>query len=416
MCTIVRCSWLRESRVSLTFLTLVATLLLGFAAPQADAQSFNALYEFQGGSDGGAPNDLIRDSGGNLYGTTIAGGTTIFGTVFKLDTSGTKTILYNFTDGSDGGEPHGSLVMDSNGNTYGTAEFGGNLSVLCGGMQGCGVVFKIDPSGNETVLYSFTGGADGGQPLAGLAIDDAGNLYGTTLGGGLPNCNYFAFGCGVVFKVDISGQETVLYSFKGGADGGAPSSPVIRDSSGNLYGLTTGVGAGSGGTVFKLDTNGNETVLHAFSGGPDGSQPYGALVRDRKGNLYGTTYGGGVIDPNQCNYGGCGVVFKVSSRGKEDVLYSFTGGASGWAPLAGLALDKKENLYGTAASGGAGTYCCGVVFKLDRKHQQTVLHTFSGAADGGSPEAGIIRDGSGNLYGTALLGTYGSGVVFKLTP
>jgi uncharacterized repeat protein (TIGR03803 family) len=406
MCTI--------SRLSLT--VLVATLLFGVAGSQAHAQTFNAMYEFQGGSDGGGPNDLIRDSAGNFYGTTVTGGTTIFGTVFKFDPSGTKTILHNFTGGSGGGEPHGSLVMDTQGNIYGTAEFGGNLSVLCGGMQGCGVVFKIDSTGNETVLYSFTGGADGGQPLAGLTIDEAGNLYGTTLGGGLPNCNYFAFGCGVVFKVDTFGQETVLHSFKGGADGGVPASPVIRDSSGNLYGETSGVGAGSGGTVFKLDANGNETVLHAFSGGQDGSQPYGGLVQDHKGNLYGTTYGGGIIDPNQCNYGGCGVVFRVSSGGKEVVLYSFTGGASGWGPVAGLALDKKENLYGTAALGGAGTYCCGVAFKLNRKHQETVLHTFSGAADGGSPETGMIRDGNGDLYGTALLGSYGNGVIFKLTP
>jgi uncharacterized repeat protein (TIGR03803 family) len=138
-------SWFSKLLASFFGVTVV---LLALTGSRVEAQTFDSLYEFQGGNDGGGPNDLIRDSNGNLYGTTITGGTTIFGTVFKLDSSGTKTILYNFTGGSDGGEPHGSLVIDTNGNLYGTAEFGGNLSVLCEGMQGCGVVFKIDSSGN----------------------------------------------------------------------------------------------------------------------------------------------------------------------------------------------------------------------------------------------------------------------------
>ena len=404
-------------RLGRYLLTLVcATPFVLVSATDVRAQTLTPLYEFQGGADGGSPNDLVRDSAGNLYGTTIAGGKTIFGTVFKVDSSGKKTILYDFMGGSDGTEPHGNLVLDATGNLYGTTEYGGNLGVQCVGMQGCGVVFKVDPHGNETVLYSFTGGADGGQPLAGLAMDSAGNLYGTTAGGGNSGCSYWAVGCGVVFKIDPTGHETVLYRFTGGNDGGVPASPVILDSSGNIYGLTSGVGAGSAGTVFKLDTSGKETVLHLFSGGADGSQPYGVLVRDKQGHLYGTTYGGGIYDPSHCNYGGCGVVFKVSSKGKEKVLYSFIGGTDGWGPLAGLVRDKKGNLYGTSALGGVSQYCCGVLFRLSPKRQFSPMHTFTGGTDGGSPETDMIQDKAGNLYGAALGGTYGSGVAFELTP
>jgi uncharacterized repeat protein (TIGR03803 family) len=404
-----RAMWYRLSMSVFVF------LFLGVLPSAGVAQILNALYEFQGNSDGGGPNAVIRDSAGNLYGTTVTGGIAVYGTVFKVDPSGKKTTLYEFKGGTDGEQPHGNLVFDANGNLYGTTEYGGNLSVSCGGYQGCGVIFKIDPAGNETTLYSFTGGSDGGEPLAGLARDTAGNLYGTTAGGGLPGCNYFTQGCGVVFKLDPSGKETVLHTFGGGSDGGASNSPVILDPSGNLYGMTTGINA-NGGTVFKVDPSGNETVLHAFTNSPDGEQPYGTLVLDNKGNLFGTTYGGGIFDPNACNYGGCGVVFKVTPAGKEHVLYSFPGGANGWGPTAGLVRDKSGNLYGTAALGGLSQYCCGVLFELDRKRQQTILHTFSGGADGGSPITDLIQDKAGNFYGSALGGTYGSGVVFQLIP
>lgn len=390
-------------------------LLLAFLTSPGTAQIFNALYEFQGGSDGGGPNGMIRDSAGNLYGTTVTGGIAVYGIVFKLDTSGKKTTLYEFKGGTDGEQPHGNLLLDANGNLYGTTEYGGNLSVSCGGYPGCGVVFKLDPSGNETVLYSFTGGSDGGEPLAGLAMDNAGNLYGTTAGGGLPGCDYFTQGCGVVFKLDTSGKETVLHTFGGGSDGGASNSPVILDPSGNVYGMTTGINA-NGGTVFKLDPSGNETILHAFTGSPDGEQPYGALVLDKNGNVYGTTYGGGIFDPNSCNYGGCGVVFKVTPVAKEQVVYSFPGGPNGWGPTAGLVRDKSGNLYGTAALGGMSQYCCGVLFELNPKRQQTILHSFTGGEDGGSPGTDLIQDNAGNLYGTAYGGTYGDGVIFQVIP
>ena len=411
----MRSSIVAHKRCRQLSLCVSTLLLVAVFSSTATAQMFSSLYEFQGGSDGGGPSSVIRDSAGNLYGTTVTGGIAVYGTVFKVDTSGKKTILYEFKGGTDGEQPHGNLVLDANGSLYGTAEYGGNLSFSCGGYPGCGVVFKLDPRGNETVLYSFTGGSDGGEPLAGLAIDKAGNLYGTTAGGGIPGCNYFTQGCGVVFKLDPSGKETVLHTFGGGSDGGASNSPVILDASGNLYGLTTGINA-NGGTVFKVDSSGNETVLHAFTGSPDGEQPYGTLVLDKNGNVYGTTYGGGIFDPNACNYGGCGVVFKVTPAGKEQILYSFPGGANGWGPTAGLVRDKKGNLYGTAALGGMSQLCCGVVFALNPKRQQTILHSFTGGADGASPETDLIQDNAGKFYGTALGGTYGSGVVFQIIP
>ena len=223
-------------RAKIVFAAVMITIIvLTILSANANAQTLTPLYEFQGGTDGGGVNDLIRDAAGNLYGTTIAGGTGFHGTVFKLDTAGTKTILHNFGGGSDGNAPHGKLVMDAAGNLYGTAEFGGDPDVSCTGYHGCGVVFKLDQTGRETTLYSFTGGADGAMPLAGLYRDHAGNLYGTAAGGGKTGCICLP-GCGVVFKLTPGGQETVLYSFGGANDSGFPASPVIRDSSGNLYG------------------------------------------------------------------------------------------------------------------------------------------------------------------------------------
>ncbi|MGB7438829.1 MAG: choice-of-anchor tandem repeat GloVer-containing protein [Candidatus Acidiferrum sp.] len=188
-----------------------------------------------------------------------------------------------------GASPNGALIRDSGGDLYGTTNGGGT--------SGAGVVFKLDTSGNETVLYSFTGGSDGGYPLSGVISDSGGNLYGTTQGGG-------ASAAGVVFKLDTSGHETVLYSFTGGVDGGYPLWVTLaRDSAGNVYGTTAGGGASGYGVVFKLDPLGNETVLHGFTGGDDGASPYAGVVLGPDGNLYGTTPFGG-----QTN---AGVVFEI---------------------------------------------------------------------------------------------------------
>jgi uncharacterized repeat protein (TIGR03803 family) len=217
------------------------------------------------------------------------------------------------------------------------------------------VVYKLDASGHETVLYSFTGGADGGTPVAGVIRDSAGNLYGTTEYGGNVNC-IDTMGCGVVYKVDTSGHESVLHTFSGGDDGSFPYAGVILDSAGNLYG-TTEQGGDESGVVYKLDPAGQETVLHAFcslTGCTDGVQPVAGVILDSAGNLYGTTLSGGA--------GQYGVVYEMDTAGTLTVLYSFTNGADGGFPEAGVIRGPSGDLYGTATSGGKGG--AGVVFKI----------------------------------------------------
>jgi uncharacterized repeat protein (TIGR03803 family) len=248
---------------------------------------------------------------------------------------------------------------------------------------------------NEVVVHNF-GGAGGVNPYAGVIRDPAGNLYGTTLDGGAANE-------GVVYKLDTTGHETVLYSFTGGADGAQPVAGVIRDSAGNLYGTTQYGGVGAG-VVYKLDTAGHETVLYSFTGGADGAFPDASVIRDSAGNLYGTTLQGGIV--------GTGSVYKLDTTGQETVLYSFKGGADGGYPNAGVIRDPAGNLYGTTPLSGAAN--AGVVYKLDTRGQETVLYSFRGGADGGNPSAGVIRTSAGNLYGTAGGGRYGKGVLFVL--
>jgi uncharacterized repeat protein (TIGR03803 family) len=328
------------------------------------ASSFTVLHTFAGPpTDGERPlAGLIRDGAGNLYGTTVTGGAYGGGVVFKLSATGTYTVLHSFTGGGTGGI-HAGLVRDAADNLYGTTEGAGAF--------GRGVVFELNPSGTETVLHSFNG-ADGELPSGGLLRDAAGNLYGTAGGG--------ASGDGVVFELIRcssvpSGYEPrvrVLYSFTGGADGFLPLAGVIRDGEGNLYGTTYFGGTKSGacqnggcGVVFKLSPTGIETVLHTFDWA-DGGNPVAGLVQDAAGNLYGTTSGGGVESSACQTYsGGCGVVFELI-RGDSGydfkVLYTFTGGADGGGPGAGLIRDPAGNLYGTASVGGSGGV--GVVFKL----------------------------------------------------
>ena len=303
-------------------------------------------------------------------------------------------MLYAFTGGADGANPAAyaaaGVIRDSAGNLYGTTRDGGT---------GYGVVFKLDTAGQETVLHSFTGGIDGAYPVGGVIRDSAGNLYGTAAAGGTA-------GAGVVFKVNKAGKQTVLYAFRGGDDGGNPDAGVIRDSAGNLYGTTQTYGAENVGVVYKLDTAGNETVLHSFTGGADGGHPYpGGLIRDSAGNLYGTASNGGTAN--------VGVVYKLNKAGKEKVLYSFTC-SGGCYPDAGVIRDSAGNLYGTTTLGGGGS---GVVFKLDTTGQETVLYSFTGGADGSIPYGGLISDPAGNLYGTTYYGgAANAGAVYKLTP
>lgn len=321
----------------------------------------------------------------------------------------TFTTLYKFTGGTDGGNPYGSLIRNVRGDLYGTTNNGGDL--LCGAPYGCGTVFKLHGH-KETVIHSFTGSkGDGAHPSSGLIWDEAGNLYGTTTYGGLPYCP-FTFGCGTVFKIDKADKETVVYSFclKNWpcADGYWPVAGLVRDPAGNLYGTAPNGGIYFvGGTVFKLDNTGKLTVLRSF----DQGGPYAGLIRDAEGDLYSTTIGDGL-------YGG-GTVFKMHGH-TETVLYSF--GPSqfdGFWPFGRLTRDEEGTFYGTTEAGGSytcGGVGCGTVFKLDKSRTATFLHRFAtDGKDGVSPVAGLVRDSNGNLYGTTPYGgIYGNGTVFKL--
>ena|ERR1017187_893151 len=378
------------------------TFLAQPVEPPTTARRYTVLHTFQG-SDGAYPyGNLVRDSGGSLYGTTSNGGTANAGVIYKLETTGKYTVLYTFT-GMNGALPNG-LIRDSTGNLYGTTEIGGRA--------GAGVVYEFDTSGQETVLYSFTGGADGAQPYAGVFRDSAGNLYGTTEYGGTSGSYNCPSGCGVVYKLDATGHYTVLHSFTGGVAGGNTQAGVIRDSAGNLYGTTQYGGTVDQGVVYKVDTVGHEAVLHNFTGFPDGSHPHAGVIRDSEGNLYGTTVGGGAEGAN------AGVVYKLYAE-NESVLYSFGGNSTLLQPYTGVIRDSAGNLYGTTAYGGdlaeCGGFGCGVVYKLDTTGTCTVLHSFTGA--GGQYPTALIRDSKGNLYGTAQTGGKNNlGVVFKLAP
>jgi uncharacterized repeat protein (TIGR03803 family) len=393
-----------KSRMSMYVATILFAGLTIFARVPVWAQTFTLLHAFVGGTDGGAPwAGLVLDGAGNLYGTTSQGGLGLFGcpqgcgTVYKVNTTGKETVLHSFgLSATDGASPmYGSLFRDAAGNLYGTTGYGGT--------HNSGTVFRVSPTGKETVLYSFAGGTDGGFPYAGVVRDKVGNLYGTTYVRGSGCAPY---GCGTVFKVNSSGAENVLYSFTGTPDGAHPYG-LVRDNVGNLYGTTAQGGTTGLGTVFEVNSAGKETAKYSFTGGTDGAIPYAGVVRDSAGNLYGTVAFAGA--------NGLGVVFKVNTAGEETVLYSFTGGTDGGIPFAGVIRDSAGNLYGTTTQGGA--YGQGTVFKVDTTGTETVLHSFTGGTDGGFPYAPLVRDKAGNLYGTALYsGAYGWGTVFKVAP
>lgn len=391
--------------------TLVCWLAFGCLS---FAQTFTLLHDFASSPDGNSSfAGLIRNAQGNLFGTTCCGGTFGFGTVFKTNGAGKETVLYSFAGPPDGAFPHGALIGDAAGNLYGTTSEGGTSNF--------GTVFKVDPTGHETVLYNFVGNGDGKEPLGRLTMDAAGNLYGTTQQGG-------AADCGTVFKLDSTGNETVLYTFAGGNDGCFPEAGVVRDGAGNLYGTTFYGGLvnsciGSCGVVFKVSPSGKEAVLYRFTGtGGDGNAPQGDLIRDAAtGNLYGTTAEGGA--PHSKATVGNGIVFKLDAAGNETVLYAFLGtnvGGDGANPTAGLVRDAAGNFYGTTSGGGAANF--GTVFQLDAAGHESVLYTFTGGPDGATPFGGLMRDAAGTLYGTSwgggktACGRYGCGSVFKLTP
>jgi uncharacterized repeat protein (TIGR03803 family) len=305
-------------------------------------------------------------------------------------------------------------------------------------------VFKLAPTGKLTVLHRFHGPPDGfgPGPVGGLILDAKGNLYGTTADGGPAECLTSALpGCGTVFKLDQAGKVTILDGFTGYTDGANPTGSLLRDAAGNLYGTASGSDLANqvffGGTVFKVDTSGNETTLwdFGFNGGSPGDTPVGGLVVDAAGDLYGTAEFGGDLTCASGGGFGCGIVFKLDTSGQLTALYKFTGGADGAEPRGGLVLDEEGNLYGTTVQGGNSSACsvppyflgCGTVFKLDPSGTETVLHRFTGGSDGGVPGDGLIQDARGSLYGTTFQGGAfppscgsapyaGCGVVFKITP
>ena len=303
------------------------------------------LHSFDpNGTDGAYPVASLVMYKGHLYGTTVEGGTYgIDGTVFELThtTKGwTETILHSFGAGGDGSQPYSVLTFDKLGNFYGTTNVGGAYSY--------GTVFKLTPSGTETILWSFGNGTDGANPLAGVVLDRNGNLYGTTEYGG-------AYNQGTVFKLTPSGTETILWSFGNGTDGAYPVAGLVMYT-GNLYGTTANGGAYGDGTVFEVTPSGTETILHSFVNNDiDGINPYAGLVM-YNGNLYGTTVNGGGIS------GVAGIVFKMTPSGTETILHVFGGSGDGAFPWGGLVFDRSGNLYGTTFSGGANGV--GTVFKV----------------------------------------------------
>ena len=411
-------------KIASPLVTLAVVLASLLAARAAQAQAFSLLHVFRSSNGAHPLANLIADSSGNLYGSTYSGGPDGWGEIFKLEPPGTETIVYNFPGHAGGGLPLGNMVRDSAGNIF-TAVIGSGKT--CSSLY-CGMIFKVDAGGQGTTLYEFAGGAAGFYPSGGLVQDSAGNLYGTTLFGGNVGGACGPDGCGVVFKVDPAGNETVLHTFSY-TDGTLPGGNLIMDVAGNLYGSAYGgiglCAASAGcGVVFKVDPAGNETVLHTFTGGSDGALPGAPLLLDASGNLYGVASSGGDTTGACATYG-CGVAFKLDPQGNETVLHTFTNSPDGSGPIANLTPDASGNLYGVTADGGnSGGACfaggCGVVFEISQAGDESVLYSFTGLRDGRFPEAGLT------LYSNALVGTTslagavracgggGCGVVFKV--
>ena len=389
-------------------LLLVLTML---TMQLAYAQTFTVLHRFNG-IDGNLANAPILDRAGNLYGTTVEGGPGEFGgfgNVYKLSHTGSGWVfntLYDFTAHGDGAYPdNGGVTIGPDGTLYGTASFEG--------VGGNGTLFNLRPPVTFcrsifcdaiTLLHAFGGGNDGNGPNGNLVFDAAGNIYGTTSGGG-------DYGYGTVFQATRSGgswTETVLYSFSP-ANGINPTAGVILDSAGNLYGTTSAGGTHNWGTVFELTRSGSgwrEQLLYTFTNGTDGRSPAGGLVFDSAGNLYGSA------QHNGQNFGG--TVFKLSPSSGGwtfTLLYSLSGLAG---PADHLTLDSAGNLYGTTYQDGI--YEQGSVFELSPSGGgwvYTDLHDFTSGDDGALPVGAVAVDTNGNIFGTTSQGVYG--VIFEIT-
>jgi len=357
------------------------------------------VHAFDPTPDGGGPvGTLVKGSDGNFYGTTSGGGLNYAGIVFKITPSGTETVLYRFSGPpTDGANPAAGLVRGSDGNFYGTTSAGGTANL--------GTTFKITPAGVETLLHSFTE-AEGASPVAALLQGSDGNFYGTNQAYGTAPPGGTPYGS--VFRITPSGVETTLHTFTGGfTDGDSPEAAVVQDPSGNLYGTTSFAGQRNDGTIFKLTPTGAETIFHSFAGGPtDGANPVAPLLLGPDGNFYGETLGGGTY--------GFGTVFSIAPSGSETVVHSFAGEPiDGDAPQTPLILGQDGNFYGTANDGPTGN---GVIFKLTPAGIEELIYTFKGSPNDASTPGGLVQDSDGSFYGVAAGGASGSGSVFKLSP
>jgi uncharacterized repeat protein (TIGR03803 family) len=392
----------------------------------ATATTTEVILSFEEEEGEYADTDLETDSAGNIYGTTVLGGEFGGGTVFQLSPTRTgwnHTVLYSFTGGADGGEPYKGVTIDPGGysatdvsvgnSLYGTAVTGGSGS--CEG--GCGVVYKLTKSNgtwNQTVIYAFTGGDDGSGPGARVTVDRSGDVYGMTPTGG-------TYGVGTIYKLHPhAGSYTfqVIHTFTGGNDGATGSAGRMLLQHGRLFGAATAGGMYGSGVVFELTPTAvgewDFRTLYSFHGQPDGSFPYGALLRVGSGKIYGTTYYGGK--------NGIGSVYELSPRlvgeWDERVIYSFQPGNDGNSPISNLVRDAAGNLYGTTSEGGLGS---GTIFKLSPigggQWTESVVHPFAGPPDGGFSYNGMVVDRFGNFYGATVHGgTDDDGCVYKFTP
>jgi uncharacterized repeat protein (TIGR03803 family) len=400
-----------------------ATFTLALLAASSGATE-KVLHNFgTGDNNGQSPYaGLIFDGSGNLYGTTVMGGSENGGTVFQMSPNGsggwTTKVLYSFgISGTDGQQPYAGLIFDGAGNLYGTTS--------AGGSEGYGTVFELSPNGSggwtEVTLHNFgIADTDGIYPYAGLIFDGSGNLYGTTSKGG-------SKAHGAVFELTPNGSggwtERVLHNFGiGDNDGQRPFAGLLFDGAGNLYGTTSLGGSEGEGAVFEMTPNGSggwtERVLHNFGlSDNDGRYSYASLIFDGAGNLYGTTVGGGSE--------GDGAVFEMTPNGSggwtERVLHNFgLSGSDGTGPYAGLIFDGAGNLYGTTEAGGSKG--AGTAFEMTPNGSggwtERVLHNFGlSDTDGQLLHAGLIFDGAGNLYGTTSLGgSQNDGTVFEVIP
>jgi uncharacterized repeat protein (TIGR03803 family) len=416
---------MRGNRLCIPLIGALAIFAMALFITEIAAGQEKVLHSFGNGTDGENPyGGLIMDAAGNLYGTTQQGGIYgYFGTVFELTPAQgggwSEKVLHSFGNGTDGADPYGGLIMDAAGNLYGTT-YGG-------GIHGGGTAFELTPNGiggwTETVLRSFGSGTDGANPYSGLIFDSGGNLYGTTVYGGIHTY-------GTVFELSPNGSggwtEKVLHSFNlNGTDAAEPYAGLVMDRYGILYGTTRFGGVHYAGAVFQLlpeDGGWTETVLHSFGNGTDGAYPYGGVIIDLFENIYGTTWGGGI---HTCNNipNSCGTVFGMSPNGSagftETVLHSFGNGNDGVNPYAGLIFDAAGNLDGTTVYGGI--HGGGTAFELTPNGSggwtEAVLRSFGNGTDGANPYAGLIRDAASNLYGTTVYGgIHTFGMVFEITP